>query len=353
MQPDKLAVARYLRSRGKTWSEVSKEVKVPLTTIYKALNKKPKARAKSQAKKEITRRRKLAVKLSEEIEEFQMRPGRTGRAQVRVITRRKNNTARKIALQLEKRHGIKVCSQTVLNDLRECGITSYVCPWGPVRKEADAANRVKLCKLLLSSNHRWDRYCFADEKYANTIEHGRRTELRRKGDAPSHRQRERFTPTIHVFGAIAVGFRKLVILPSGGIDAPTYKRLCLQPIAPTLLQRKITLVHDGAKPHQAEAKQYLINKKIDVCAWTARSPDLSPIERVWAWLQYQVSTRTPPPRNEEELAEAWTAEFYNMPQASLDRLCLEFEMYLRECIRRNGQTIVTSRGMKAKFNSWR
>lgn len=351
---EKLAVARYLRSKGKTWAEVADEVKVPLTTLYKAVTRKPKKRQANKAQTRcIKQRRKWVVAIADEMETFSMRPGKTARAAARVITRRKFNTAFKIARELQRRHGLTVCRQTILNDCKAEGLGAYVCPWGPIRKQHDQACRLRLCNELLESYFPWEKYVFVDEKYANAIEHGRRTEIRRKGDAASHRQKERFTPTVHVWGAIAVGFRMLVILPKEGIDAPKYKRLCLMKLAPHILEQGFKLVQDGAKPHQAEARQYLVNKGIDVCSWEARSPDLSPIERIWAWIQWQVSKRSPPPANEEEVAQAWQEEWDAIPQRSIDQLCMEFEAYLQECKALEGRTIVSSRAMKKKWQPWR
>lgn len=352
---DKIHVARYLRSKGKTWSEIADEVKESVSTIFEACQRGVERKARKAPRgqtRRLNQRRKWLVEIADTMETFTIIPGKTGRAQPKVITRRKFNTAAKCRAELFRRHGIKICVQTVRNDLAEEGLFAYTCPWGPVRKENDAKSRTDMCSRILSSGHPWAKYVFVDEKYANNNEHGRTTELRRQGDTPTHRQRERFAPTIHVFGAIAVGFRKLVVLPKGGIDAPAYKRRCLQPIAPFILANGCILVQDGAKPHAAEAKQYLENKNIEFLVWAARSPDLNPIERIWAWIQYQVSLQ-PPPANEDELARLWQQEWDAISQASIDRLCMEFQDYLRECKSKDGQTIISTRAMKKKWQPLR
>ena len=54
-------------------------------------------------------------------------------------------------------------------------------------------------------------------------------------------------------------------------------------------KRSWTFQQDGAAAHRAtEVKSFLGQNKISTMTWPARSPDLSPIENLWAWLPHQV-----------------------------------------------------------------
>lgn len=322
--------------------------KVPVSTLYRwkkasiSQASKKKRAGKSSVVRQKRRRREEVWRLASVIEKFFGSPGRSGRAQKRIIERRKYNTLSKIAHALQPR--FVVCRQTILNDLKIGGYKCYSCPWGPIRNEADAQKRIEMAQRVLRTPH--DKYLFVDEKFANCNEAFRRSEYRQAKDHPSHRTRERFTPTVHFAAAIARDYRFICALPCGGIDAPTYKRLFLQKITPTLLSRGLTLCSDGARPHKAEAQQYLINKHVNVLPWSPRSPDLNPIERVFAWVELAVSYRSPPPMDADTLRQYWVEEFNRIPQAQLNSLCADFRLYCRECVARQGATIVTSRAMK-------
>ena len=71
--------------------------------------------------------------------------------------------------------------------------------------------------------------------------------------------------------------------------------------------------------------------------WPALSPDLSPVEQVWQWVDYAVKRRGP--WGAEELAKFVTEEFEKIPQEKIDRLVDSFAKRCKKVIKSRGETI--------------
>ena len=60
--------------------------------------------------------------------------------------------------------------------------------------------------------------------------------------------------------------------------------------------------HDGCGPHRARSvSTFLEGEKVEVLPWPARSPDLNPIEHVWALMKYKLRQMTTYPTNADAL----------------------------------------------------
>ena len=87
-----------------------------------------------------------------------------------------------------------------------------------------------------------------------------------------------------------------------------------------------------------QSMRYLRSKGIDVIMdWPARSPDLNPIELLWARLKREVSKRGP---TDVEDLEAFVRECWDaIPQREIDDLVKSFSSRLERCTENNGVTI--------------
>ncbi|GFW81379.1 death-associated protein kinase dapk-1 [Trichonephila clavipes] len=84
---------------------------------------------------------------------------------------------------------------------------------------------------------------------------------------------------------------------------------------------KFVFMDDNATCHRTLAVQDCLDSEgIQRLVWTARSPDLNPIENVWDALGRQVSGRNYPPTNKNTLIRALTEEWHKLPQQLLDNV---------------------------------
>ena len=93
----------------------------------------------------------------------------------------------------------------------------------------------------------------------------------------------------------------------------------LVPSAHRLCADNFIFRQDNDPKHtSAVVLKYLTNKKIDVMKWPAQSPDLSPIENLWAELNRPTKDRKP--NNEDELFKMLKSGWYSISLQYLHKL---------------------------------
>jgi hypothetical protein len=271
-----------------------------------------------------------------------------------VYSKKQYPSSTTIAKELKIRHGTlgangepTVSRSTVLRDARAVGLKSKKRSKGPMRKQMDEGHRLAFCRAKLRKPKRvLATLAFSDEKWCNTNDHGLPYEFCTPEEQASRRVYDRYAKSVHIWGCIGIGLKRLIVLPKGSITAATYIHDSLTPSLPDFNGR--LFMQDGARPHTAKKTlKFLQTNNVDYIAdWPARSPDLNPIETLWALLARRVGNRLP--TDEAELEQFFVEEWNAVPQSAIDVLVKSFAARCTECVRLNGATINTKLGSKKR-----
>jgi len=242
--------------------------------------------------------------------------------------------------------------RTVRNRLYEDGRSAF----RPLKfPKLTARHRVN--RLAWATNHvtwtrrQWSSVMFSDEsKFNITRADGRLRVWRKRGEdlrtsANAVLETDAFgLGGVMVWGGIWQGGRTpLVIIRGGRLNARRYIDEILEPVAipagnRAIGERRFRLQQDGATAHTAIiVRDFLQERNVQLLDWSAKMPDMSPIEHVWDMLGVRLYDRdAQPPQDYEDLArkldEIWNA----IPQDDINNLILSMNRRCQALVRTRG-----------------
>jgi transposase len=186
-------------------------------------------------------------------------------------------------------------------------VKAHIRKYTPVLNPRTKALRVIFAKHHLKHKTNWARVLFVDSKYFYVCRRNR-TKVWAYADEPPVAQAPKHSDAIHVYGGFCVNGTTPLVEVSGttgyqwkgkprkGVRAPEYQdvlRKVLLPAGKRLMKKGWQLLHDRAPPHIAKTTQAMLaKKKVQVIEhWPANSPDLNPIENIWAAVVRELNRR--------------------------------------------------------------
>ena len=133
----------------------------------------------------------------------------------------------------------------------------------------------------------------------------------------------------------------------GTMDQHLYKQILEDELSKTIEyydmdMSKVIFQHDNDSKHTAKSVQaWIAGQQFQVLLWPAQSPDMNPIEHLWAHLKRQLNTYESPPKGMLELWERVQAEW--------DKIDKQTCLTLIESIPRRIEAVIKAKGKWSKY----
>jgi DDE superfamily endonuclease len=119
-----------------------------------------------------------------------------------------------------------------------------------------------------------------------------------------------------------------LVVVEGSMDGPKYIEVLEQHLIPEIEAARLTidahfkLMHDNAPCHKSRlVTAYLAQKGVEFIEWPPYSPDMNPIENIWAWVKQKLYSEYPPAAGRVELIEMVLSIWDQITPELVQRYC--------------------------------
>ena len=135
-----------------------------------------------------------------------------------------------------------------------------------------------------------------------------------------------------ILAAISYNIRTNIMRVQGNLAAQGYRDNMLQPRMLNVIDRQREIFQQVyAYPHTARVNMdFFTQNNFNVLPWPSKSPDLNPIEHLWAELDRCIRQRQPPSQF-NQLGQALQHEWQRILQVRIQHLIRSMPIHARRC----------------------
>jgi transposase len=245
--------------------------------------------------------------------------------------------------------GLDVCTKTARNALNDMKIHSYAQLERPLLTTIKAKTRLAWARQFgKQTQAEWRHWVYSDECSVNLFGSGRSKRL-------WIRSADRLLPqyvrgavqkgggSVMVWGSISVHGPGPLLFVEGSMNATSYSKIVKESIIPYMKQLFDSsgviykFVDDNAPIHRAGVIADLFEEGgVNRVWWPASSPDLNPIETVWAIIKNKLAALNPRPSSIGELIHVITSLWHEIPVTTCEKLINGMQGRCEEVVFRRG-----------------
>lgn len=231
---------------------------------------------------------------------------------------------------------VKVSHETVRTILHKEGIHYRRKSQKKLLTDDQKENRIIFAEQMIEEGRDWESVIFTDECsfWVNKCE----PKYQWTDGISKPSGRGAHGPKVHIWGGISYNGALPLHIFKENLDGAHYIKILnkMIPEMEKLYPDEFTFQHDNAPPHRP-AKTFIEENMPETLEWPAYSPDLSPIENIWAWLKSQVNKDRP--QNEKALIRSIKKHWQKITPEFLEPYIGSMPGRMEMCIENEGEPI--------------
>lgn len=207
-------------------------------------------------------------------------------------------TDKEITDMLNAKFHSNISSRTIARKRKDLGFIYRPPMTIQALSEEQKQLRVQFCQWILENQEKIPNIVFSDEcRFQKGPDNSWRRIKRGAWNETCFVQKEKFYTGIMIWGAIGPHFKSKLVVCTNKEDSEEYKRILLESEMISKCdalygQYKWSFMQDGAPCHTARATmEWLKSKVLIVPGWPPNSPDLNPIELIWAIIKKKLKKK--------------------------------------------------------------
>lgn len=236
------------------------------------------------------------------------------------------------------RYDIDMSYKSVQRGAKLAGLTAFKRPSKPLLTTQQRIRRLAFAEKYTAQN--WRRVLFSDEKTFELFMHPKNQYVWTDAAANVPVQPTvKHPPKLHVWAGFGYNGKTELYCFTGTMDKEFYLGILQERLVVDSQRifgrRRWLFQQDGDPKHTAHVVQRWLNRNVSFIPkedWPSQSPDLNPMEHLWAYLQDKVYAREP--RTMDGLQRIIEEEWNRIPTENLHRLADSMSRRL-EAVRMN------------------
>ncbi|CAG2213127.1 unnamed protein product [Mytilus edulis] len=221
-------------------------------------------------------------------------------------------SAREVAKLLTERFHIPVSETTIKRARQRLGWKHSPTQYCQMVREVNKPKRVNYALECIINRETFDNVIFTDETTVK-IQSSTRYSFRKEGEETQAKGKPKHPYQVHVWGGISRQGPTGLYIFTGIMDSVFYQEILNEQLLPFIQEKYPNghrLVQDNDPKHVSRStKQWMQDNNVNHWVTPPESPDLNPIENIWAALKFHIRRRVKP-SNQQELLDG-IQEYWN------------------------------------------